>query len=384
MRTDTDQKPFTIDVPQTILDDLRVRLLRTRLPTPTPGPSWAAGTDPSYLGRLVKYWAESYDWRAAERTLNSYPHFMMELSGTAVHFVHVRAARNGHGRQPVPLILTHGWPSTFFEMLPMVALLTDPAAHGGDPADAFDVVIPDLPGYAFSAPLTSGPTTEPVIADLWAQLMSRLGYDRFGAYGGDIGSGVSTWLGARHPDRVLGIHTHHAKFPPQNRRTDLTPAEEGFVAKLRAKADDDWAYGFAQETRPDTLAAGLTDSPAGLAAWIIEKFQRWGDCGGDVERRFSRDDLLTMVMLYWVTGCIGTSFRPYYDDHAAPELPMVDVPVGITMSVEDIGMPREFAARVYSDIRHWREPTRGGHFFAMEEPGYLADELRLFFHGGRG
>lgn len=355
---------FTIDIPQSDLDDLDERLSRTRLPAATPGEPWAAGTDPEYLGELVAYWRDGYDWRAAERRLNAHPQFLLDVAGTAVHFVHIR----GHGDDRVPLILTHGWPSTFAEMLPLVPLL----------ADGFDLVIPDLPGFGFSAPLT-GPTTEAAIADLWAELMSQLGYDRFGAGGGDIGSGVSTWLGARYPERVIGIHTHHIKFPPANRRNELSTAEQAFIAKLAAKSDDDYGYGIIQATRPDTLAAGLTDSPAGLAAWIIEKFQRWGDCAGQIESRFSKDDLLTNVMLYWVTGSIATSFRPYRDDDLAPELPMVDVPVGVTMSVEDTGLPREFAERTYSDIRHWREPTVGGHFFAQEEPELLAAELRLFF-----
>ncbi|WP_433659160.1 epoxide hydrolase family protein [Nocardia sp. CA-128927] len=355
---------FAIDVAQSVLDDLDDRLRRTRLPAAAPGQPWSAGTDPAYLGELIEYWRNDFDWRAAERRLNAHPQFLIDIAGTPIHFVHVR----GDGDDRVPLILTHGWPSTFAEMLPLVPLL----------ADGFDLVIPDLPGFGYSGPLT-GPTTEAAIADLWAALMSQLGYHRFGAGGGDIGSGVSTWLGARYPDRVIGIHTHHIKFPPASRRVGLSTAEQAFVAQLATKGADDYGYGIIQATRPDTLAAGLTDSPSGLAAWIIEKFQRWSDCAGEIERRFSKDDLLTTVMLYWVTGSIGTSFRPYRDDDLGPELPMVDVPVGVTMSVEDAGLPREFAERVYSDIRHWREPTVGGHFFAQEEPELLAADLRLFF-----
>ncbi|WP_412535449.1 alpha/beta fold hydrolase [Micromonospora zamorensis] len=243
----------------------------------------------------------------------------------------------------------------------------------------FDLVIPSLPGFVFSGPLAEGPTTEAAVADVWAELMTRLGYDRFGAYGGDIGSGVSTWLGARHPDRVIGIFSQHIKFPPADRRGDLSPAEEAFIAMLDAKAQDDWAYGILQETRPDTLAAALSDSPSGLAAWIIEKYQRWSDCGGDISRRFGFDELLTTVMLYWVTNCIGTSFRPYRDDRLAPHLPMVAVPAGITVSVEDAGLPRSFAERTYANLTHWHEPRVGGHFFAQEEPDLLAADLRAFF-----
>jgi pimeloyl-ACP methyl ester carboxylesterase len=356
---------FTIDIPQATLDDLTERLRRTRLPAPTPGLPWAAGTDPGYLAELVRHWIDVYDWRAAERRLNAHPQFLLDIDGTSVHFVHVK----GTGPQTVPLILTHGWPSTFAEMLPLVPLLSD----------SFDLVIPDLPGFGFSSALAAGPTTEAAIADLWADLMSRLGYARFGVYGGDIGSGVSSWLAALYPDRVIGLHTHHVKFPPPSRRDGLSAAEQAFVAMLQSKSDDDSGYAVIQSTRPDTLAAALNDSPAGLAAWIVEKFQRWSDCDGDVEHRFSKDELLTTVMLFWVTGSINTSFRPYHDDHLAPELPMVDVPVGVTMSVEDAGLPRAFAERVYSDIRYWREPTIGGHFMALEEPEFLAAQLRHFF-----
>jgi pimeloyl-ACP methyl ester carboxylesterase len=299
-----------------------------------------------------------------DSALNEHPQYVAGIAGTTIHFVHVRSATPG----APALILTHGWPSTFTEMLPLVSRLGD-----------FDLVIPSLPGYAFSAPLPGGPTTEPAIADVWAELMDRLGYDRFGAYGGDIGSGVSTWLGARHPDRVTGVFSQHIKFPPASRRTGLTAEEEAFVAILDAKAEDDWGYGIIQQTRPDTLAAALSDSPAGLAAWIVEKYQRWSDCGGELSRRFTFDDLLTTVTLYWVTNCIGSSFRPYRDDHLAPQLPLVTVPAGITVSVEDTGLPRSFAERTYADLRHWREPAVGGHFFAQEEPDLLAADLRAFF-----
>ncbi|EWM64874.1 epoxide hydrolase [Micromonospora sp. M42] len=365
MRWNHDQvTPFHIDVPEAVLDDLRARLSRTRLAPAAPGEPWAAGTDPGYLAGLVRYWLDGFDWRAVERALNRHPQFVTTVRGTPVHFVHVRSA----SPDATALILTHGWPSTYTEMLPLVSRLAD-----------FDLVIPSLPGFVFSGPLAEGPTTEAAVADVWAELMTRLGYDRFGAYGGDIGSGVSTWLGARHADRVIGVFSQHIKFPPADRRGDLSPAEEAFVAMLDAKAQDDWGYGIIQETRPDTLAAALSDSPSGLAAWIIEKYQRWSDCGGDISRRFGFDELLTTVMLYWVTNCIGTSFRPYRDDRLAPPLPIVAVPAGITVSVEDAGLPRSFAERTYANLTHWREPTVGGHFFAQEEPDLLAADLRAFF-----
>ncbi|HCT76508.1 MAG TPA: epoxide hydrolase [Micromonosporaceae bacterium] len=369
--------PFAIRVPDSVLDDLRERLARSRFADPTPGPPWAAGTDPGYLRELVRYWANGFDWRAVERSLNAYPQYVADIDGGQVHFVHVPAVGPAKG---FPLVLTHGWPSTFTEMLPLVGLLTDPGSHGADPADAFDVVIPSLPGYTFSDVRADAPATEPVTAELWAKLMTDvLGYQRFGAFGGDIGSGVSTWLGVLHPERVAGIFSHHPKYPPSERRTNLSPAEEAFVQGLSERGDEDGAYAHIQETRPDTLAAALIDSPVGLAAWIVEKFQRWGDCHGDVTSRFTMDDLLTMVTLYWATDCVGTSFRPYRDDSLTPALPLVQVPTGFILSVEDAGIPREFAERVYTDIRMWQEPSRGGHFIAIEEPELIADGLRTFF-----
>ncbi|MCI0686837.1 MAG: epoxide hydrolase [Sporichthyaceae bacterium] len=372
--------PFRIQVPDAVLADLRERLARTRFSSASPGPAWAAGTDPDYLRALVEHWAHRFDWRAVEARLNHYPQFLAEAGGSRLHFAYARGVRPPGGADPLPLVLTHGWPSAFTEMLPLVDRLTDPAAHGADPADAFDIVIPSLPGFTYSDPLRDTPTTEDVIADLWARLMSQLlGYERFGAYGGDIGSGVTSWLAARHPDRVIGLYTHHATFPPHDRRADLSDAERAFVEQLAAKEADDSAYAHLQETRPDTLAAALIDSPVGLAAWIVEKFQRWGDCGGDISSRFDFDELLTLITLYWVTGCVGTSFLPYRDGATGPERPVANVPAGFMLSVEDAGLPREYVERAYLDIRSWQEPGRGGHFFAMEEPELLAEGLRDFF-----
>jgi pimeloyl-ACP methyl ester carboxylesterase len=371
--------PFTIEVPDAVLRDLRDRLDRTRFPGRT-APEWRAGTDPDYLRELVAYWRDGFDWRARERELNAFPQFTAEIDGQRVHFVHVRA-REAAGHAPVPLILTHGWPSSFVEMLPLVARLTDPVGQGSDPLDAFDVVIPSLPGFACSELPAEGPLTPPVIADLWARLMTDvLGYPRFGAYGGDIGSHVTGFLGARHPDRVLGIHTHHPNLHPTvDDETPLSPAERDYLAARAAEPSTDGGYAAIQSTRPDTLAAALVDSPAGLAAWIVEKYRAWGDCHGDVESRFSKDILLTIITLYWATATIGTSFRSYFDDEQAPPMPRVDVPTGIVLTPEDLGYPREYAQRSYRDIRRWTGPTRGGHFLALEEPDLLAAELRAFF-----
>lgn len=352
---------FIHRVPDQVLDDLQARLARSRFTTATPGEPWSAGADPDYLRTLIHHWRTGFDWRQIEATLNSLPHHLVDIDGGNVHFVHVKAA-SGNG---FPLVLTHGWPSAYTEMLPLIPLLSD----------EFDLVIPSLPGFVHSDARHDRPATEAATADLWAKLMTDvLGYQRFGAFGGDIGSGVSTWLGALHPDRVAGVFTHHPKYPASELRVDLSPAEVAFVEILGGKGEDDGAYAHLQETRPDTLAAALVDSPVGLAAWIVEKFHRWGSF-----HRYTMDDLLTIVTLYWVTDCVNTSFRPYRDDSLTPPLPPVEVPAGFLLSVEDIGIPREFAARVYSDIRFWQEPSVGGHFIAMEEPLLIAKGIRDFF-----
>jgi pimeloyl-ACP methyl ester carboxylesterase len=373
--------PFAIAVPDVMLDDLADRLRRTRFTRPTAS-AWRAGIDPDYLRELVAYWRTDFDWRAQERELNAVAHYTVVLDGQRVHFVHVRAA-GAHSRSAqLPLVLTHGWPSSFVEMLPLVARLTDPAGRE-QVSDAFDVVIPSLPGFGFSDLPTEGPVTSAVIADLWARLMSDvLGYPRFGAYGGDIGSHVTGFLGARHPERVVGIYTHHPNLHPvlNDDGRSLTSAERTYLAARRTEHDgSDDGYAAIQSTRPDTLASALVDSPAGLAAWIVEKYRAWSDCAGDVESRFSKDILLTIATLYWTTGTIGSSFRSYYDDDQTPPLTGVAVPAGVTLTPEDRDYPREYAERTYRDLRQWRGPTRGGHFLPLEEPDLLATDLQDFF-----
>ncbi|MEV6596324.1 epoxide hydrolase family protein [Actinoplanes sp. NPDC051346] len=372
--------PFTIAVPESVLDDLATRLARTRLPARTPGERWAAGTDPDYLRELLDYWATGFDWRGRERWLNSFPQYQAEVGGQTVHFVHARGVRQAGRPAPTPLVVTHGWPYSFVEMLPLVARLVDPAAYGGDPGDAFDVVVPSLPGFGYSAPPDSGPVTPERTADTWVRLMTEvLGYPRFGTYGEDIGSSVSHWIAASHPDRVIGIHVAQAAFPPPERSADLTAAEQAFLRWSRDKWEGGEGYAEIQATRPDTLAAALMDSPSGLAAWLVEKFQAWSDCGGEVERRFSKDDLLTTIMIYWATGTIGSSFRPYFDRSHRLPLPVLTVPAGITVGVGDLGMPRALADRTYTDIRFWHDLPAGGHFVAREEPGLVAEDIRDFF-----
>jgi pimeloyl-ACP methyl ester carboxylesterase len=368
---------FRIDIPDDVLADLRERIARTRFTSASAAQPWEAGTDPGYLRSLLAYWADGFDWRKTESELNLLPHHTADVAGQRIHFVHVRAARrpDGAGRGPLPLILTHGWPSSFVEMLPLIPPLTDPARPGG----AFDLVIPSLPGFLFSE-LPDGPMTRETIARTWHALMTDvLGYPRYGAFGGDIGSAVSGWLGALHPESVAGVHTIHPS-PPTDLE-DLSAAERAFLGAVDAFDEKDRGYSEIMGTRPDTIAAALMDSPAGLAAWIVDKYRAWSDCGGDLESRFDRDHLLTVLTLYWATGTIGSSFRQYYDWGRNPPRPPITVPAGVTLSAEPLmrDLPRSLAERTFPDLRQWRGPTVGGHFMATEEPELLATDLRTFF-----
>jgi pimeloyl-ACP methyl ester carboxylesterase len=372
-------EPFTIQVPAGVLDDLRSRLARTRWPDPLPCPAWAVGADIGYLKELVAYWAGPFDWRAQQRHLNSFAQFTVDIDGQRVHFVHER----GRGPDPFPLVLTHGWPSSFAELLKLAPLLTDPAAHGGDGRDSFDVVIPSLPGFAFSAPPAApGTATAWNWAGLWARLMTdTLGYRRFGAQGQDIGAAVSIALAAGHPDVVAGIHLPGVvAFPPAGQ--PVSGEGRAFLDRQQRWRDAEGGYAHLQATRPQTLACALADSPAGLAAWIAEKFRAWSDCDGDVERRFSKDELLTTITLYWVTGTIGSSFLFYHDSQhdPRPRPRRVKVPVGVALFPKEnpVTGPREWAEASYN-ITRWTQMPRGGHFPAAEEPDLLAGELREFF-----
>jgi pimeloyl-ACP methyl ester carboxylesterase len=305
----------------------------------------------------------------------------MDVDGLGIHFIHER----GRGPNPTPLILTHGWPSSFFELTKLIPLLTDPGAHGGDPAQSFEVVVPSLPGYGFSEASHATGMLSSRVAELWATLMPRLGYARFAAFGSDIGAGVTSRLGLYHPERLLGIYVLSVVDPylgPGAR--PLSAAAQAFKAVGEEWDRDEGAYSHIQATRPQTLAYGLNDSPMGLAAWIVEKWRAWGDTHGDLESRFSKDDLLTTVMIYWITQTINASTRMYYEycHHPRPLGPAdrVRVPAAIGLTTEPVDRaPREWAERSY-DIQRWTEFPRGGHFFAFEEPELLAEELRAFFH----
>jgi len=349
--------PFTIAVPDAELDELRSRLRRTRFAVPT-AEDWGAGTDPGYLRSLVAYWADEFDWRTAEKRLNAYPQFVAD--GT--HFVHIRR----DSTRP-PVLLTHGWPSTFAELLPLAELLD------------VDVVIPSLPGFLWSTPI-DGPATKLAFAERYHQLMTQtLGYERYFAFGGDIGGSVCGWLATTYPEQVAGIHVIHGPFPGEFTEP-VTEAEQIWLDSDEERGDEDGGYGAIIGTRPDTVAAALLDSPAGLAAFIIDKLRAWSDSHGDLESRFSRDDLCTILTLYWVTGCIGTSFRPYFDGSHNGDRPTIAVPVAVTQSQEwNMPLfPRSIAERAATDIRRYLAPDRGGHFMAFEEPQLVAAELTAF------
>ena len=378
---------FSIHVPQSTLDDLHERLLRTRWTSSTAADDWTYGTSPVVLQRLVDYWRSSFDWRAQERALNRLAHFRADVDGVGIHFIHER----GRGPRPLPLVLTHGFPDSFVRFLRIIPMLTDPAAHGGDAADSFDVVVPSLPGYAFSDK-PSKPGVTFTIGDRWHRLMTdTLGYGRFAAHGGDWGSTVTEQLARSHAESVIGIHLTDVPFWHLFQKPhDLSHAEERFLEKTTAWQRKNGAYAYIQGNRPDTLGQALNDSPAGLAAWIVDKFHEWSDCDGDLEACFTKDELLANVMLYWATGTIASSFLPYYDFTSSGALRwMVEgvkqwigsttVPAAFALFPKDLSHPpREWAERFFN-VQRWTEMPRGGHFAAMEQPELLVADIRAFF-----
>ncbi|RAY13579.1 epoxide hydrolase [Actinomadura craniellae] len=363
--------PFRIDIPQAELDDLRARLARTRWPDEIPGSAWELGISLEYVKDLAAYWADGYDWRAHEAELNGYPQFTTEIDGQRIHFLHVRSPEP----DALPLVLTHGWPGSVVEFLDVIGPLTDPKAHGGDPADAFHLVIPSMPGYGFSGPTAERGWDMRRIARAWAELMRRLGYDRYGAQGGDWGSGVSRDLGVIDAEHVAGVHLNFLITVPSG---ELTEEEQQRLAVLLRYDQELSGYMRIQSTRPQTLGFGLADSPVGQLAWIAEKFREWTD-GPDVP--VSRDRLLTNVMLYWLTNTATSSARLYAEAGAAAFLSpdRLTVPLGVAVFPAEIAPPiRSVAERAYT-ITRWTEFDRGGHFAALEEPELLTGDIRAFF-----
>jgi pimeloyl-ACP methyl ester carboxylesterase len=374
-------QPFKIAIPQATLDDLRERLSRTRWPDEVEGAGWDYGTNLEYMKDLADYWQHEYDWHKHEAELNTFAHFKAEVDGLGIHFIHER----GKGPRPMPIILTHGWPGSFCEMLKVIPRLTDPERHGGKAEDAFDVIVPSLPGYGFSDRPTQRGVTSARIAAMWARLMTKeLGYQRFAAQGGDWGSVVTEQLAVAHPDVVLGFHLNNIPYHHLFAKADnLSQEEQTYLEAAGRWQFAEGAYAMIQGSKPQTLAYGLHDSPVGLAAWIVEKFRSWSDCAGDVEKRFTKDELLTTITLYWVTETINAANRLYYDsahDFTSPQhTGRSAVPAAIARFPQDIlPAPREWAERWFN-VQQWTAMPRGGHFAAMEEPELLVEDLRAFF-----
>ena len=379
--------PFTVNVPDAELDDLRNRLRRTRLAPEFANDDWRYGTNGAYLKEFLHYWETAYDWRRHEAAINAQPNFMTRIDGIPIHFIHAR----GKGPKPVPLILSHGWPWTFWDWHKVIGPLTDPAAHGGDPADAFDLVIPSLPGYGYSNPLTTPGINFWRTADLWVTLMRDvLGYDKFAAGGGDWGAILTAQLGHRYAEHLLGVYLHlmvpldvfNAPFPGAE---VFAPDEAEWHQRNENFFTRETGYSAIQATKPQTVAFALNDSPAGLAAWIIEKRRTWSDCGGDLESRFSKESLATTLTIYWTTQSYGTSARYYYECVNNPwrpshdRQPVVEAPTGIGVFPREVVMlPRRWAEKYYN-LKHWTEMKSGGHFAPMEEPAALIEDIRAFY-----
>jgi len=372
---------FHIQVEEEVLNDLRDKLGHIRWPDQMNGAEWEQGTELSYLQSLVAYWRDSFNWREQEAELNRLAQFRAEVDGFSIHFIHER----GVGPSPLPIILTHGWPDSFTRYQKIIPLLTDPARHGGDPMDSFDVIVPSIPGFGFSSRPNLHGVNSFQVAELWTKLMSKeLGYSRFAAAGGDIGSGVTRYLAAAHPELLVGIHLTDIgilrDLLAPSGRIDLSEEELHYRIRATEWIAREGAYMSLQSTKPQTLAYGLSDSPIGLAGWIIEKFRTWSDCGGDLERSFTKDELLTNIMIYWVTGTIGSSTRMYYENsHTLPPMGQINVPTGIAIFPADILLPPKESAERRLQLSRWTSMPRGGHFAAMEEPELLADDIRAFF-----
>lgn len=380
-------EPFQIAIAEHEINALNARLVAPRWPDEYATTPWLTGVDLKWLQELIGYWASGFDWRAVERRLNQLPQFVADIDGQGVHFVHQR----GVGPKPYPLVITHGWPGSFIEFERLLPSLCDPASTGGDPADAFDVVLPSLPGFGFSRRPANPGTSAFITADKWCSLMRALGYERFGAQGGDLGAAVSIALARRHPEHVDGIHLNFlpSSFEPVLDATTVppTPEEQAFLDAKAAWATLEGGYAHEHATKPQTLGYALNDSPVGLAAWITEKFRAWSDCNGDVESVFSKDDLLTDVSIYWHTQTITSSLRFYWEMRLAPLRfaagERVRPPVGFARFPKEISRPpRSWLERV-SNVTQFDDMPHGGHFAAMEQPALLAEAIRRFFRSLR-
>ncbi|MDJ0789437.1 MAG: alpha/beta fold hydrolase [Myxococcota bacterium] len=373
--------PFRIQASDAELDDLKRRLQATRWPEPETVDDWTQGIPLSYVQEVCAYWAEKYDWRTREAALNRFDQFQTNLEGLDIHFVHVRSPHEN----ALPLIITHGWPGSIVEFHKVIEPLTDPTAHGGDAADAFHVVCPSLPGYGFSGKPTSTGWNVQKIAATWTQLMQRLGYERFVAQGGDWGAMVTTAIGMQGDGHCRAIHLNMPIVPPDpETMSELTPQEQSALAGIKHYQDWDSGYSKQQSTRPQSLGYGLVDSPAGQAAWILEKFWSWTDCNGHPENALGRDEMLDNVMLYWLPATGASSARLYWESFRNPPFDPVKVPVGCSIFPKEIfRSSRRWAEKHFGGLLHWNELDRGGHFAAFEQPELYLEEVRTCFRSLR-
>jgi len=371
-------EPYRIQVPDEVLKDLKARLRNTRWPDQIEGSGWDYGTDTKYLKELVGYWANDFDWRAQEKKLNTFHHYRANIDGLRIHFIHEK----GKGPNSIPVLMLHGWPSTFVQFQKIIPLLTDPAAHGAPNAQSFDVVVASLPGYGFSDIPTERGFAIRAIAEHMTKLMTEtLGYKRFALRGSDIGGSVTQQLAIAHPDIVIGAHVSGLlRGVPIQGEGPPSEAEQKFNHAMQAWQATEMAYANMHGQKPQTLAVGLNDSPAGLASWIVEKFQSWGDTKGNVESRFSKDELLTNLTIYWATNTITSSVRLYYEFGREKQLPgKVPVPTALLIATHDmVPPPREVSERMYN-VARWNKTDVGGHFLEWEEPQLVAEDMRAFF-----
>jgi pimeloyl-ACP methyl ester carboxylesterase len=377
MSTPTNRiKPFSVNVPQSVLDDLKLRLSLTRWPDQITGADWDYGTDLSYLKELTNYWKETFDWRKVETEINSYPNFMADIDGHQIHFMHIK----GKGKRSVPLIITHGWPGSFLEMMKLIPLLTE------DLDFSFDLVIPSVPGFGFSGKITHPGCNSEFVADIWHKLMMELGYQRYGAQGGDIGSGISTWLSLKYPSHMIGLHLNYISGSYKPYIVDGEQLSEEVLTFQKTGAEwsaREGAYAHMHATKPLTAAYGLNDSPVGLCAWIVEKFKGWSDNNGNIENSFTKDELLANITLYWITQTIHSSMRIYNENSKKPlifkKTDYVTVPVGFAKFPKELPTPpRSYIERGFN-IQSWTTMPAGGHFAAVEQPELLSEDIRNFF-----
>lgn len=369
-------KPFTADVSQQVLDDLKQRLNLTRWPDEIIASDWNYGANLSYMKELIAYWRDKFDWRKVENEINTYPNFIADIDGHQVHFMHIK----GKGKQSVPLIITHGWPGSFLEMMKLIPLLTE------NPDNSFDLVIPSIPGFGFSSKAVHPGCNSESVADLWHQLMTGLGYQHYGAQGGDIGAGVSSWLSLKYPEHVIGLHLNYISGSYKAYLREGEQLSEEVVAFQKTGAEwsaKEGAYVQIHSTKPLTAAYGLNDSPAGLCAWIIEKFNSWSDNNGNIENVFTKDELLANVTLYWITQTIHSSMRIYNENSKKPlafgKNDFIKVPVGFAEFPKELPTPPRAYVEKSFNIQHWTSMPAGGHFAAAEQSVLLADDLISFF-----